>query len=305
MYRKLPPLNALRAFECTARHLSFTAAAAELHVTPAAVSHQVRALESYFGQKLLNRNTRRVELTDVARWVLPVVTQGLDLLAEAGDRLMAPKSSSVLTLSVEPEFAARWLVQRLESFHRLYPQWEVRLGASYEVVNLSARSIDLAIRYGDGNYPGLRVHKLGLEEVFPVCAPALLEVGNGIREADDLRRYPLLHEDWVLQEEQVWPSWKMWLKAAGATKVDPDPGTHFSSSGLAIQAAIAAQGVALSSTALVADDLEAGRLLRPFGEQHRTPLDMAYFLVYLEEGERDPKIVAFRDWLLAEYSSVI
>ena len=304
MNRKLPPLNALRAFECTARHLSFTAAAAELHVTPAAVGHQVRALEDYFGQKLLNRNTRRVELTDVARWVLPVVTQGLDLLAEAGDRLMAPKSSSVLTLEVEPDFAARWLVQRLEGFHRHFPHWEVRLGASYEVVNLSERGIDLAIRYGDGNYPGLRVHKLGLEEVFPVCAPALLETGKGIRKPDDLRRYPLLHEDWVLQEEQVWPSWKMWLKAAGATRVDPDPGTHFSSSSLAIQAAIAAHGVALSSTALVADDLEAGRLVRPFGEQHRTPLDMAYFLVYLEERERDPKIVAFRDWLLAEYSRV-
>jgi len=303
MSRKLPPLNALRAFESTARHLSFTAAAAELHVTPAAVGHQVRALEEYFGQKLLDRNTRRVELTDVARWVLPVITQGLDLLAEAGDRLMAPKTSAVITLSVEPDFAARWLVQHLEGFHRRYPDWEVRLDASLKLADLSDRSIDMAIRYGDGNYPGLRVHKLGLEEVFPVCAPALMEGTEGIREPDDLRWHSLLHEDWVMQEEQVWPSWKMWLKAAGATRVDPDPGTHFSTSSLTIQAAIAGQGVALASTALVADGLEAGLLVRPFGEQYRTPLDMAYFLVYLDETEMDPKIVNFRDWLLTEYSS--
>ena len=303
MSRKLPPLNALRAFESTARHLSFTAAAAELHVTPAAVGHQVRALEDYFGQKLFDRNTRRVQLTDVARWVLPVITQGLDLLAEAGDRLMAPKTSAVLTLSVEPDFAARWLVQHLEGFHRRYPGWEVRLDANLKLANLSDRNIDMAIRYGDGNYPGLRVHKLGLEEVFPVCAPALMEGTKGIREPDDLRWHSLLHEDWVMQEEQVWPSWKMWLKAAGATRVDPDPGTHFSTSSLTIQAAIAGQGVALASTALVADALEAGVLVRPFGEQYRTPLDMAYFLVYLEQAEMDPKIVDFRDWLLTEYSS--
>ena len=303
MSRKLPPLNAIRAFESTARHLSFTAAAAELHVTPAAVGHQVRALEDYFGQKLLDRSTRRVELTDMARWVLPIITQGLDLLADAGDRLMAPKSNAVLTLSVEPDFAVRWLVQRLEGFHQQYPDWEVRLDASLNLVNLSERSIDMAIRYGDGNYPGLRVHKLGHEEVFPVCAPALLEGTKGIREPDDLCWHMLLHEDWVLQAEQVWPSWKMWLKAADATKVDPDPGTHFSSASLAIQAAIAGHGVVLSSTALVADDLEAGRLVRPFGKQYSTRLDMGYFLVYLEGSEMEPKITAFRDWLLTTYTS--
>ena len=303
MNRKLPPLNAIRAFESTARHLSFTAAASELHVTPAAVGHQVRALEDYFGQKLLIRNTRRVELTDVARWVLPLITQGLDLLSDAGDRLMAPKSNAFLTLSVEPDFAARWLVQRLDGFHQQHPEWEVRLDASLNLVNLSERNIDIAIRYGDGNYPGLRVHKLGLEEVFPVCAPSLMEGKHGIREPDDLRWHMLLHDDWVLQAEQVCPSWKMWLKAAEASKVDPQPGTHFSSASLAIEAAIAGHGVVLSSTALVADDLEAGRLVRPFGEQYSTQLEMGYFLVYLEASESDPKIVVFRDWLLAEYTS--
>lgn len=303
MSRKLPPMNALRAFESTARHLSFTLAADELNVTPAAVGHQVRALEEYFGQKLLYRNTRRVELTDGARWVLPVITQALDLLAEAGDRLMVAKPGSILNISVEPDFAARWLVQRLESFQQCSPNWQVRLDARDELVDLAQRDIDIAIRYGDGVYPGLKTHKLGLEEVFPVCAPALLEGPKGIRQPEDLRWHPLLHEDWVIPKDQLWPSWKMWLKAAGASKVDPNPGPHFSTSGLAIQAAIAAQGVALSASALVFDDLKAGRLVRPFGSQFSTKLDMAYYLVYLEKAKDEPKIVDFRKWILSEYSS--
>ncbi|MFT5110924.1 MAG: LysR family glycine cleavage system transcriptional activator [Parasphingorhabdus sp.] len=302
MNRKIPSLNALRAFESVARHLSFTSAADELNVTPAAVGHQVRSLEDYCGQKLLYRSTRRVELTDIARWALPVLTQGLDLLAETGDRLMIPRTSSILNISVEPDFAARWLVQRLEKFQKYSSDWQVRLDARDEVVDLAERDIDIAIRYGDGIYPGLKVHKLGLEEVFPVCAPSLVEGSKGIRQPDDLRWHPLLHEDWAIPKDQIWPNWKMWLKAAGASRVDPVPGSHFSTSGLAIQAAILAQGVALSASALVADDLKAGRLVRPFGSQFSTKLDMAYYLVYLEKSAEEPKIVAFKKWLLSEYS---
>jgi LysR family glycine cleavage system transcriptional activator len=301
MARKLPPLKALRAFEATARHLSFTEAADELHVTPAAIGHQVRALEDYFDQKLLIRSTRKVELTDVARWVLPMVIQGFDLLAEAGDRLKAPEISPALNLTVEPGFAAQWLVQHLESFQRLYPEWEVRLSAGNDLVDFGERRFDLGIRFGDGRYPGLRVHRLGLEEVFPVCSPVLMEEPKAIREPDDLRQHTLLHEDWVMANEQVWPNWKMWLKATGADHVDPNPGPHFSNSALAIQAAIGGQGVALSSTAMVADDLAAGRLVRPFGDQFKTQLETAYFLVYLPAVQHEPKIVAFRDWLLEEY----
>ena len=305
MKRKLPPMNGLRAFEATARHLSFTAAANELNVTPAAVGHQVRALEDYFGQKLLDRNTRKVELTEVARWVLPVITQGLDLLAEAGDRLMAPKASPIINLSVEPDFASRWLVQRLESFHLHSPEWEVRLATNNELADLSKQSFDMGIRYGSGEYAGLRAHKLGQQEVFPVCSPTLLQGDKAVHQPDDLRWHTLLHEDWAMSEDQIWPSWKMWLKAVGASKVNPDPGTHFSTSALALQAAITGQGVALASTALVTDDLKAGRLVRPFGEQFSTRLEMAYHLVYLEETENDPKIIAFRDWLLEEYNQSV
>jgi LysR family glycine cleavage system transcriptional activator len=304
MSRKLPPLKALQSFEATARHLSFTAAAEELHVTPAAVGHQVRALEEYLGQKLLKRSTRQVEMTEQARWVLPVITQGLDLLAEAGERLTAVKSSPLVNLSVNPGFAARWLVQHLDGFHQQSPEWEVRLSATNKMADLSERQYDMGIRYGDGNYPGYKVHRLGLEEVSPVCAPTLMEGEKGIREPNDLRWHTLLHEDWALSNEQVWPSWRMWLRATGADLVDPIPGPHLSSAELAIQAAIAAQGVALSSTALIADDLKAGRLVRPFGEEFKTRVDTGYFLVYLEEAENEPKIVAFRDWLLAEYCRV-
>ncbi|MFT5221604.1 MAG: LysR family glycine cleavage system transcriptional activator [Planctomycetota bacterium] len=137
----------------------------------------------------------------------------------------------------------------------------------------------------------------------PVCSPELLEVERAIREPpNDLRGHTLIHEDWVMSNEQVWPGWRMWLQAAGADLVDPKPGPHLPQASLAVQAAIARQGVALSSTALVADDLKSGRLVRPFGEYYRTRVDSGYFLVYLEEAENSPQIIAFRDWLLAEYN---
>ena len=299
--RKLPPLGALRAFESAAHHLSFTEAAAELHVTPAAIGHQIRSLEDYFGQKLFIRSTRKVELTEVARWALPRVTQGFDSLAEASDRLMAPVTNPVLNLTVEPDFAVRWLVHRLDDFQQVNPEWEVRLGTSHAVVDLTRSDMDMGIRYGDGNYPGLNVHKLGQEEVFPVCAPSIMQGSHPIRKPNDLRFHTLLHEEWVMPLEQAWPSWKMWLKAVGADQVDPDPGTRFTSSNMAIEAAIAGQGVALSNSALVSRDIERGKLVRPFAQEYSTPLKLAYYLVYPSIHEREPKIIAFRDWLLKAY----
>ncbi len=301
--RKLPPLKALRAFESAARHLSFTKAAAELHVTPAAIGHQIRALEDYFGQKLFERSTRKVEMTDIARWVLPVVTQGFDLLAEGGDRLVAPVTNPILNMTVEPDFAVRWLVQRLDNFQQLHPEWEVRLGTTYELVDLTQRDIDMGIRYGDGAYAGLSAHLLGQEQVFPVCSPALMQGPHPIREPNDLRWHALIHDEWSMPLEQAWPSWKMWLKAAGADQVDPDPGTRFTSSNLTIEAAIAGQGVALSSTALVSNDIEHGLLVKPFEEKLSTPLQLAYYVVYRPELEFEPKVVAFRDWILARYGA--
>ncbi len=302
MKRKLPSLKALQAFESAARHLSFTAAADELNVTPAAVGHQVRALEAHFGQTLLHRSTRRVELTDVARSVLPTVSRGFDMLADAGERLMAPQSGPALNLTVEPAFASRWLVQRLEGFQLRHPQWDVRLSATPDLVDLHEGQYDMGIRFGDGHYPGLVVHRLGLEEVFPVCSPALLDSHGEVHEPNDLRGLTLLHEDWIMVNEQVWPDWKMWLKATGGDRVDPDPGPHFSNSALAIEAALSGQGVALASTALVADDLASGRLICPFGDRFTTQLNTAYFLVHPEAVVDNPKVTAFRDWLLSEYA---
>jgi LysR family transcriptional regulator, glycine cleavage system transcriptional activator len=302
MKRKLPPLKAMQSFEATARHLSFTAAAEELNVTPAAVGHQVRALEDYFGQKLLNRSTRQVEMTEEARWVLPVITQALDLLADAGTRLMATKSTPLINISVNPGFASRWLVQHMDGFHQQSPEWDVRLSTTNELVDLKKHDYDMCIRYGDGVYPGLTVHRLGEEEVSPVCAPQLLEGDRAIREPNDLRWHTLIHEDWVISNEKVWPSWRMWLQAAEAGQVDPNPGPHLPQASLAVQAAIAGQGVALSSTAMIADDLKSGKLVRPFGEYYKTRVDSGYFLVYLEEAENNLKIIAFREWLLTEYN---
>ena len=271
-------------------------------MTPAAVGHQVRSLEDYFGQKLLHRSTRKVELTEVAGRVLPSISQGLDLLADAGERLMAPQGGPALNLTVEPAFASRWLVQHLENFQQRFPGCDVRLSASYDLVDLDERRYDMAIRFGDGQYPSLVVHRLGLEEVFPVCSPALLAEHGEIREPNDLRGITLLHEDWVMANEQVWPSWKMWLKATGADDVNPEPGPHYSNAALAVEAAITGQGMALSSTALVADDLASGRLVCPFGDRFTTQLTTAYYLVHREQVSDDPKVAAFRDWLLAEYA---
>ena len=291
-------MNALRAFEAAAHHLSFSEAAVELHVTPAAIGHQIRALEDYFGQKLFIRSTRKVELTEVARWALPLVSQGFDLLAEASDRMVAPVTSPILNLTVEPDFAVRWLVHRLADFQQMHPEWEVRLGTTQELVDLTRSDFDMGIRYGDGKYPGLHAHPLGQEEVFPVCAPSLMQGPHPINEPNDLRWHALLHEEWVLPQELTWPSWKMWLKAVGADQVDPDPGTRFTSSNLAIEAAIAGQGIALSNSALVDDDIERGALVRPFADKFSTQLKLAYYLVYPIGCELDPKIVAFRDWIL-------
>ena len=303
MTRKLPPLNSLRAFESAGRHRSFTDAAGELHVTPAAIGHQIRALEEHFGQKLFVRTTRKVEMTDAARQALPLLTQGFDLLAEASKRLSPRVTSRILNLTVEPDFAIRWLVHRLGNFQTSHPDWEVRLATSHELVNLVERGFDMGIRYGDGKYQGLNAHKLGHEEVFPVCSPALMSGPHPINTPNDLRWHTLIHEEWIMPMEQAWPSWNMWLKAASADGVNPDRGTRVTNSSLAIEAAIAGHGVALSNTALVADALAKGSLVRPFDVALSTPLHLAYYVVYPEELSRETKIVAFRDWLLDSFAA--
>jgi LysR family transcriptional regulator, glycine cleavage system transcriptional activator len=287
MQRRLPPLNSLRSFESAARLLSFTKAADELSVTQSAVSHQVKALEDWAGLPLFRRDGRQVALTEAAAKFLPAVTTALDQLALAGRKLQAvDPGQGWLTVAVMPSFAAKWLVPRLTDFREKHPNVDVWIATFESQTGALGPDVDVAIRYGRGDWPGLTSVKVLSEELYPVCAPKLAEQ---LKVPADLAKMTLLHDE--MRED-----WGMWLRAAGVTTVDATRGPGFDDSGLLIQAAIEGLGVALGRSVLVKGDLQAGRLIRPF-----TPsimAEFAFYLVYLPETEAAPKIKAFRDWLI-------
>jgi len=291
MSRGLPPLRALRAFEAAARHLSFTKAGAERFVTQAAVSHQIRALEEDLGVRLFRRMNRRLMLTEEGQRYLPAVSRAFDLLREATTALRAHDIPGPLTVSVLPSFAARWLVPRLGRFFARHPDIDLRIDPSVAICDFAQGDVDVGIRYGRGDYPGLRADRLLDEDIFPVCSPLLKAGPPGLHRPEDLRHHTLLHDD-------SHADWRTWLLAAGVDGVDPERGTIFTDSSMLIQAAIAGQGVALARGVLVADALAAGRLVRPF--RLSLPAEFAYYFVYPERVAAHPKVRAFRDWLLEE-----
>jgi LysR family glycine cleavage system transcriptional activator len=295
MTRKLPPLNGLRAFEAAARHLSFTRAAEELHVTQAAVSHQVKSLEDYLGIKLFRRFNRSLLLTDEGQSFLPGLTKAFDLLDDSARRLAKKEAGGALTVSVLPSFAARWLVARLGRFRRAHPEVDLRIDPNAGLADFAHGDVDIGIRYGKGNYPGLRSDRLMAEDIFPVCSPTLLEGEHPLRHPEDLAHHTLLHDDGH-------GDWRTWLLANEVKNVDPLRGTVFTDSSVLIEAAKQAQGVALARSVLAADELEAGTLVRPFGKQS-VPAEYAYYIVCPEDTANLPKIKAFREWLLKEARS--
>ena len=299
MSRPLPPLNSLRAFEVAARHLSFKKAAGELHVTPAAVSHQIRALEEYCATPLFHRLARALRLTEAGQAALPLLREGFDKLAEAADAMRAEERSGILTVSVAPTFGAKWLIPRLDRFRAAHPEFDVRIDASYTLVNFAADGVDVALRFGRGTYRNLRSECLMSEVALPVCSPQLLERDPPLRRPEDLRHHTLLHVQWRTEDDAA-PSWRMWLRAAGIEGVDAERGPRFNVEGMALEAAIAGQGVALASAAVVEGDLKAGRLVRPFPPSASQATAFSYYLVYPEAKAGDPKVMAFRDWVLAE-----
>jgi LysR family glycine cleavage system transcriptional activator len=299
MERRLPPLNALRAFEAAARHLSFSKAAAELHVTPAAISHQIGALEAFYGVQLFRRLTRALLLTEAGQSALPALREGFDRLAEAAERLRGHQKSGALTVSAAPSFAAKWLVPRLHRFQQAYPDIELRIDANDHVVDLARDNVDVALRFGPGNYPGLKVDLLLVEEVVPVCSPRLMQGPHALRTPEDLRHHTLLHVDWRVMSEAA-PNWRMWLLAAGVHDVDASRGPRFTLESMAVQAAIEGQGVALTSTVLAADDIHAGRLVRPFDIAVGRGQSFAYYVVTPQWNAEQPKVKAFREWVIAE-----
>lgn len=299
MTARLPPLNALKAFESAGRHLSFSRAAEDLHVTPAAVGHQIKQLEDFLGVTLFIRLNRAVQLTESGQALLPAAVDGFDRLRAGVDAVNRLNQARPLTVSVVPSFGSKWLLQRLDTFRAEHPEIEVRIDATTRVVDLATEGIDVAIRYGDGNYPGTRVDCLLDDEVFPVCSPELLQGKHPLKQPEDLRHHVLLRSEWN-PKYASWPDWPMWLKAAGLEDLKVSYGPEFSGhvEAMLIDSALKGRGVALTSRVLVADDLAAGRLVRPFAINY--PLHFCYYLVTLEDLAESPKVRAFREWILRE-----
>src|SRR5919206_4509827 len=298
MSRQIPGLGALRTFEAAARHQGFTKAAAELGVTPAAVSSQIRALEDQLGVRLSWRTSRTVRPTEAGAVLLAAVGEALDIVARAVEEVRGAGRKR-LVVTATASIAAKWLVPRLDRFRALHPDAEVRIDVSDGLADIARGEADVGIRFGNGVYPGLRADQLFEELVFPVCAPRLLEGPHPLRRPEDLRHHNLLHVEWRAQGES-WPDWRMWLLAAGVDGVDATRGLHFNNTAIAVQAALAGQGVALGNTSLVADDLAAGRLVRPFELELRGSARLAYYLVYPRSAGDRPLVKAFREWMLAE-----
>ncbi len=297
--RRLPPLNALRAFEAAARHLNFSRAADELSVTPGAVSQQIQNLEDYVGGALFKRTPRGLLLTDNAQIALPALREAFDSLAEAAALLTAQSEGRRLAVTAAPSFAAKWLVPRLGKFEAAYPQVDVWLSADMEVVDFTSGEIDLAIRYGAGPYPGLEAIRLMRETVIPVMSPELAE-REPVAEPGDLARHVLLHDGSPDADESC-PDWQMWFAARGVKGLDATRGPRFNQSSLVIEAAVGGRGVALAKRALAQDDLDAGRLVAPMPDS--TAVDFAYSVVHPKLKGRLPQVKAFIGWLQTEAAS--
>jgi LysR family transcriptional regulator, glycine cleavage system transcriptional activator len=291
MARRLPPLNALKAFEAAARHESFTRAAEELCVTQGAVSHQVKALEAELGVKLFNREHQRLIITGAGRDYLSTIRDALDRIAMGTERLQQRQSSGVLTVSTSPDFAAKWLVHRLSRFADVHPEIDLRISASLHHVDFAREDVDMAVRHGEGNWSGLEQTRLCSESLFAVCSPKLLSLNVGLHRPSDVLKFPLLH----LDDRK---DWSRWLERAGVKHAQVLQGIVLNRASMLIDAAIDGQGIALARTALAASDLISGRLVKPFATASR--LSKTYWIVSPRATSALPKINLFREWLLTE-----
>lgn len=286
----IPSLPGLRAFEAVGRLSSFRKAAEELSVTASAVSHQVRALEESLEIRLLDRDSRGVALTAAGQTLLPEVQAALDRLALAIAGLRPRPANAPLTISMLPTFAVRWLIPRLADFRRRHPGIEVRLDASMEIASFTGSDVDLAIRYGRGLWPGLHSEPLIADRLIAVCSPALLDGAAPLETPSDLARHVLLRNDAHPED------WGLWLAAAGVTGIDVSRGPSFGYSELLLRAAAEGLGVAVARRHLVEADLASGALVAPFDITHNSGI--CYWLVCPPQALNDPRVAAFREWIL-------
>lgn len=291
MERRLPPLNALHTFEAAARHQSFSAAARELHVTHAAVSHQIRALENWLGVTLFERRGRSVHLNERGRAYWPMVRGAFDQLHTGTTTLLRSTRDDTLVLNAPPAFAVRWLAPRLGQLWNAHPDLDLRLNEITGLGDLDFSNSDAAIRVGDGNWPDLEVIPLLPGTITPMCSPILLAQGKKLERPEDLVHFKLLHA-------YDHSGWRQWFQHAGLEHVDTDRGPVFDDTNLIHSATAAGQGVGLLHTALTRKELEAGLLVRPFeiGPQN----DLGYYLVYPRGAAADRPVAQFRNWLLAQ-----
>lgn len=303
---RLPPLNSLRAFEAAARHCSVNKAAQELHVTPAAISHQIKALEEFLGIELFKRQPRRLSLTPAAEACLPKLTAAFAQMGEAVAEAQQFANAGRVLVSAPPALISKWLIPHLAGFQAVHPEVDLRLSARQTMVD-SVREetdqtasvledADLAIRFGHGDYPGYVTHKLFDSYALPMCSPKLLQGEHPLRTPDDLRHHTLLHYAAEDSTDVGRPDWSAWLKAAGVRGINPRRGPTFNHIMLAMQAAEDGLGVVMGIPIMATSQIAAGELVVPFALS--LPISASYFLVHGTAVEQEASVMAFRDWVL-------
>ena len=293
MQRRLPPLNALKAFESAATHLNFTRAARDLSVTSTAISHQIRQLEQWFGINLFHRNGRNLSLTEAGAQLYPVLSRSLDDIDEACCRIRGATDREVLTVSVTPTFGTRWLAARLGRFFSTHPEIDLRIHHSIHLVDFQREDVDLAIRWGIGPWQNTISERLLDAVTVPMCSPALLQESRPLRQPEDLRHHVLLHD----KDRQEWSEW---LAAAGLSETDGARGPIIGDANSMVRAAVEGLGVFLGTHTMMARELATGELVQPFDFNNgRHPF---YFLVYPPQAGKSSKVQAFRQFLLQEAS---
>jgi LysR family glycine cleavage system transcriptional activator len=302
--RSIPGTRALRTFVAAGRHLNFTRAADELALTPAAVSYQIKEIEEQLGIQLFLRSSRSIRFTDAGTILHEAATEALDQLSRAMTRIRRlSRGMAQLKVSVDPQVATKWLMSRVDQFRKLHPTIDLRFDVAYELRDFELDDIDVAIRFGAGKYPGLMADRLFENVIVPVCSPRLLNLDRPLKEPRDLVHHTLAHIEWS-RPGVTWPNWYQWMAAAGIADFDDSRIIVFERSSDALQAALSGDAVALADFAMVANDLSEGRLIRPFELSIRVPSEFAYFLVYPKETALDPRITAFREWILGETASM-
>lgn len=292
---RLPPLNAIRAFEAAARHLSFKAAAEELFVTPAAISYQIKTLEEFIGVELFIRENRAILLTPAAQRCFSDIKGGFEQIARGIEKAQAEQKSGLLTVSAGPAFTIKWLAPRLHAFLESHPEIDARISSGLGFADLRHDTIDAAIRFGNAQDDALFAKKLVTESLIPLCHPSLLEGENSLKDPENIQHYSLIHDDSLTFNPSA-PGWKECLQRVGVQHPNTERGIHFNQADHALQAAIDGTGIILGRRVLATPDMEAGRLVSPF-PSWEIATDMSYYFVCTQEKAQQHKITIFMEWI--------